>query len=190
MLVLVLASFVVARMAHAGAQIAVVRVDAGQKARELGEGHLVHTTLELDHGIERHPIVIPAPGVEFRMVGGAQIHVTVATHQAQQEPDLLLPAIDAARVFADEVLWHLVAQPVARAPDDLYMLDEQPHFFVQLAEHGLLGRLAVLDAALRELPRVRAQPFAPENLVAAIEQDDADVGPEAFPVEHNQTPIL
>jgi hypothetical protein len=37
---------------------------------------------------------------------------------------------------------------------------------------------------------VRAQPLAPENLIAGIQQDDADVGPEAFPVEHNQIPNL
>jgi hypothetical protein len=66
------------------------------------------------------------------------------------------------------------------------VLGQQPDFFVQFAEHRLLGRLTVLDAALRKLPGVGAQPLAPENLVARIEQDDADVGPEAFPVEHNQ----
>jgi hypothetical protein len=61
---------------------------------------------------------------------------------------------------------------------------------MQLAQHRLLGRLTVLDAALRKLPRMRAQPLAPENLIAGVQQDDADVGPEAFPVEHNQTPNL
>jgi hypothetical protein len=35
---------------------------------------------------------------------------------------------------------------------------------------------------------VGAQALAPEHLVAGVEQDDADVGPKAFPVEHNQTP--
>jgi hypothetical protein len=35
-----------------------------------------------------------------------------------------------------------------------------------------------------------AYAFAPENLVSLVEQDDADVGPEAVPVEHNQTPIF
>jgi hypothetical protein len=69
------------------------------------------------------------------------------------------------------------------------VLGPQAHFFMQFAKHRLLGRLTVLDAALRELPRVGAQPLAPEDLVARVEQDDADVGPEAFPVEHNQTPI-
>jgi hypothetical protein len=48
----------------------------------------------------------------------------------------------------------------------------------------------VFDAALRELPGVGAHALAPENLVARVEQDDADVGPEAFPVEHNQPQIL
>jgi hypothetical protein len=34
------------------------------------------------------------------------------------------------------------------------------------------------------------QPFAPEHLVAAVEQDDADVGSETLTVKHNQTPIF
>jgi hypothetical protein len=62
----------------------------------------------------------------------------------------------------------------------------QAHFLVQLAEHRLLGRLAVIDAALRELPGVGPDPLAPEHLVLLVEQDDADVGPEPFTVEHNQ----
>ena len=70
------------------------------------------------------------------------------------------------------------------------MLLVQAHLFVQLAEHRLLGRLAVLDATLWKLPRVRAQPLAPEHLVPLVQQDDADVGPEAFTVEHNQPQIF
>ena len=176
--------------AQPGAQVAVVVGDARQEARQFGQRHLVDAALELDHDIQRHPVLVPAPGVELGVVGGAQVHVAVAADQPQQEPDLLLAAVVAARVAADEVVGHLVAQPVARARDDLHVLGQQADFFVQLAEHRLLGRLAVLDAALRKLPRVRAQPLAPENLVARVEQDDADVGPEAFPVEHNQTPNL
>jgi hypothetical protein len=53
---------------------------------------------------------------------------------------------------ADEVVRHLVAQPVARAADDLDVIGQQPDFLVQFTEHRLLGRLAVLDSALRELP--------------------------------------
>ena len=122
------------------------------------------------------------------MVGGAQVHVAVAAHQAQQEPDLLLATVVTTRVFADELVGHFVAQPVARTPDDFDMLWPQANFFLQLAEHGLLGRFAVLDAPLRKLPGVRTQTFAPEDLVPCIEQDDADVGPEAFTVEHNLQP--
>ena len=59
---------------------------------------------------------------------------------------------------------------------------------MQFPEHGLLGAFAPIDAALRELPGVGADALAPENLVFLVEQDDADVGPEAVPVEHNQTP--
>ena len=70
------------------------------------------------------------------------------------------------------------------------MVGQQAHFFVELAEHRLLWRLTMLDAALRELPGMGADAFAPKYLVPVIEQDDADVRPKAFPVEHNQLRIF
>ncbi len=65
----------------------------------------------------------------------------------------------------------------------------QPHFFVELSVHRLLRRFTVFDSSLRELPRVRPEPFAPEHLVPLIEQDDADVGSEPLTVEHNEPQI-
>ena len=88
--------------------------------------------------------------------------------------------------IANEVLGHVVAQPVAGAGHDLDMLGPQPDFLVQFTEHRLLGRLAVLDAPLRELPGVGAQALAPKDLVVCVQQDNADVGPEPFTVEHNR----
>jgi hypothetical protein len=96
----------------------------------------------------------------------------------------------AARVAADEVGRHLVAQPVAGARDDAHVLWRQPHLLVELAEHRLLRRFAVVDAPLRELPGVGPYPFAPEDLVSVVEQDDADVGSEPITVEHNQPRFL
>jgi hypothetical protein len=58
----------------------------------------------------------------------------------------------------------------------------QPDFLVQLAKHRLFRRFPFVDAALRKLPKILADPFAPEHLVAAIGQNDADVGAIAFTV--------
>src|SRR6185295_12452797 len=146
--------------------------------------------LEFHHHVERHPILVPAPGVEFRMVGGAQVQVPVLPHELQQEPDLLLALVVATRVAADVPVRHLIAQPVTGTGDDAHMLGLQPHFFVQFPEHRLFGCLAPIDAALRKLPAVCAYALAPEHLVFLVEQDDADVGPKAVPVKHNQTPIF
>ena len=66
----------------------------------------------------------------------------------------------------------------------------QPHFFVQFAEHGLLGGFTPVNATLRKLPGVRTYALAPKHLIFLVEQDDADVGPKAVPVKHNQTPIF
>jgi hypothetical protein len=124
------------------------------------------------------------------MVGGAQVHVAVAAGQLQQEPDLLLALVVAARVAPDEVRRHLIAQPVAGPRDDAHVVLRQPHLLVELAEHRLLRRFAVVDAPLRELPRMGPYPFAPEDLVPMVEQDDADVGSEPITVEHNQPRFL
>ena len=58
----------------------------------------------------------------------------------------------------------------------------------EFAKQGLLGSFPPVYATLRKLPRVRTYAFAPKNLVSLVEQDDADVRPEAVSVEHNQTP--
>ncbi len=53
-----------------------------QETLELGEGAAVHLALEVDHVVERKPVVVPAPGVKLGMIGGAQGYVAVAADQA------------------------------------------------------------------------------------------------------------
>jgi hypothetical protein len=60
----------------------------------------------------------------------------------------------------------------------------EPDFLAQLAVHRRFRRLTGIDATLRELPRVLADPFAPENLVLAVDDDDGDVRAVAVTVEH------
>jgi hypothetical protein len=64
----------------------------------------------------------------------------------------------------------------------------QPDFLLELSVHGLLRRLALLDAALRKLPGVLVDALAPEHLVALVGEDDADVRTVAFLVEHRRPP--
>src|SRR5690606_2774938 len=105
-------------------------------------------------------------------------------------PDLFLPLVVAACIAADVAVRHLVAQPVTGAGNDAHMLGPQAHFLVEFPVHRLFGRLAPVDAPLRELPAVGADALAPEHLVFLINQDDSDVGPDAIAVKHNQTPML
>ena len=65
---------------------------------------------------------MPSPRIELGMLGDAQIHITVATHHAQQEPDLLLTTIVATHLSLDEMIGDLVTQPVAGAADDFDVL--------------------------------------------------------------------
>ena len=61
---------------------------------------------------------------------------------------------------------------------------------MQFPEHGLFRGFAPINAALRELPAVGTNSFAPEHLVLLVEQDDADVRAKSVPVKHNRTPIF
>src|SRR5437763_10835004 len=158
-----------------------------QVAVQLEQRFAVAVALEVDHDLERDPVVVPAPGVELGMVAAAQLDVAVAAHQAQQVPDLFLAAVGALAVAPHPAVGNLVAQPLARAPEDAHMGALQPDLLLELAVHGVERRLAVLDTALRKLPRVLADPLAPEHLVPGIGEDDADVRTVAFLVEHGRT---
>ena len=69
-----------------------------QKTFKFLERQTVDLALEVDHRIHRHPVLVPAPGVEFRVAAGAQRDIAIASGQAQQKPDLLLAAIEATVV--------------------------------------------------------------------------------------------
>src|SRR5262245_57579172 len=136
-----------------------------QEALQLEERAAIHVALEVDHRFQRNPVFMPTPGVELGMVGGAQRNVVVPTEQPKEIPDLLLAAVAAPVFPLDPVRGDLVAQPLAGAPEDLHVSSVEADLFLELPVHRLLGRLTGLDAALRKLPRVLADPFTPEHLV-------------------------
>src|SRR5690606_18279575 len=162
---------------------------AEQDPRQFDQRELVDLALELDHRLERHPIMAPTPGIEFRMRARAQTDVRVAPHQSQQQPDLLLPTVGVAPLAPYPVLVHFVAQPAACAAENPAVLRTQPDFLEKLPVHGLLGRFAVLDATLGELPGMFADTLAPEHLITRIDQNDADVRAKAFTVKHEKPSI-
>src|SRR5690349_9325236 len=86
-----------------------------QVALELHQRAPIDFALEIDHGFERHPVVVPAPRVEFGLVAGPQTDIIVATDQTEQIPDLLLAAVAAAPFALDPVMRDFVTQPLARA---------------------------------------------------------------------------
>src|SRR5689334_25068526 len=159
-----------------------------QVTLELHQGTAVDLALEVDHRLERDPVVVPTPRVELGMVGGAEAHVVVAAGQPQQIPDLLLSAVAASPLALDPVLRDFVTQPVARAAENPDVLRLQSDFLAQFPVHRLLGRLAGIDAALRKLPGVLSDPLAPENQVPAVDDDDGDVRAIAVTVEHRGHP--
>src|ERR1700743_1213694 len=106
------------------------RRSAAQETGELRQRQLIHIPLELDHTVERHPVVIPAPCIELRVIRGAQADIAIAPDHPEQEPDLFLATVMPAYFTLDELFRHLITQPVARATDHLDVLGKQPGFFV------------------------------------------------------------
>src|SRR4051812_45106979 len=104
--------------------------------------------------LQRYPVVVPAPCIEFGMSAGAQLHVAVPAGHAQEEPDLLLAAVAAATqrrlVSPQPLLGNVVSHPLAGAAEDAHMIGLQPDLFLELPVHRLHRGLALLDAALRE----------------------------------------
>ena len=85
----------------------------GKKPGEFGQGELVDPALELDHGVQRHPVVVPTPGVELRDGLVARRFKSLSrTFQLEQEPNLLLALVVATRFPPDVVIGHLVPQPI------------------------------------------------------------------------------
>src|SRR5215471_623745 len=156
-------------------------------AGKLRERALVHVPLEIDHRIERDPVLIPSPSVEFGALRGAQSHVAFTADKPEQKPYLLLPAVVSPPIPLEPARGNLVAQPVPCPAQDLHVRGEQAHLLLQLPVHSLHGRFPDLDSALRELPGVLFDALAPENLVAPVAQDDADVRPVAVSIEHTQS---
>src|SRR3989454_10396326 len=159
---------------------------------QLDQRLAVHLALELDHRLERHPVLVPAPGVELRMAASAQLDVAVAARHAQEVPCLLRAAVGAAVGLPRATrppFRHFIAQPVARATEDADMRALQADLLLELAVHRLHRRLAMVDAALRKLPGVLIDALAPEDFVALVGKDDADVRTVAFLVEHGCTAL-
>mgnify|MGYP003693813301 CR=1 FL=1 len=146
------------------------------EALELGQRAPIDFALEFDHGIERHPVVVPAPRVEFRALARAKRDVGIASDEPEQIPDLLLPAVASAPLALHPVMRHLVTQPVARASQDPDVLRLEPDFLVQLPVHCPFGRFTGVDAALRKLPRMFADPLAPKTWFFALTTTMATFG--------------
>src|SRR4030095_15880429 len=88
------------------------------EALEVDPRPSIRLALVFDYGLERHPVFLPAPCIEFGAIARAERDIVIATDEPKQVPDLLLPAVAPAPLALHPVLRHLVTQPVARAAQD------------------------------------------------------------------------
>ncbi|CFP60658.1 Uncharacterised protein [Bordetella pertussis] len=96
--------------------------------------------------------------------------------------------IVATPLSPDEVIRHVITQPITCTPQNADMLGLQAHLFMEFAIHGLHRAFAVLDATLRELPGMFPDSLAPEDLVFTVYENDADIGTVAFAIKHGPPP--
>jgi len=157
---------------------------------ELDEGAhhmLIGVALERDHQIRRAGELAPAPGVELGEDVAVQVDFALAAIEAEREPDLLLPLPALGRLRAFGVRREVVVDPLFGAAQQTGR--SYAGLFVQFAFGGDQQVLAVIDAALWELPVVRgrgpgaaAVPDAP----ILVEEDNADIGTIEGKIENRQ----
>ena len=87
---------------------------------------------------------------------------------------------------AHESVGEAVLQPAFSAAQNLDGISTQSQFFVELAEKSILGSLVILDAALRELPRVLPHPASPQNLPALVRDDNSYVWSIPVAIDHGE----
>jgi hypothetical protein len=76
-----------------------------------------------------------------------------------------------------------ITQPGARRTEHFDVRGTEANFLVQLTIQGLLERLALLDASLRELPPPAAVASTQQQLAVIAHQDDADIGAKSLGID-------
>jgi hypothetical protein len=149
----------------------------------------IGVALERDHQIRRLGEVSPAPGIEFGKVMAVEVNLALVAFEAEGEPDLFLP--DPALLVRRGVGWKVVSHPVLGAAERAGRA--YAGLLAQLALGGGQQVLAVVDAALRELPivwrRGRGAAAVPDAAVL-VEKDDADIGTIEGKVDRGQDDYL
>src|SRR5262249_52750440 len=144
----------------------------------------IDRALERDDQRRQALQALPAPGAELRLVAARAIDVDLAVvaGEAHREPFLRLSAIPALPGLTHDITRNIVVEPVR----DLGKLLDRADIglLVELAQRSRPRVLALIDAALRQLPGMGvvdvlgpAQALADEDAVSAVEHHDADAGP-------------
>lgn len=160
-----------------------VRLREGHR-RELPQRPLIDAALEKHDIIYRIPIFNPTPAIELRSIAGIKLECTFIAAQLEHEPHLFLADAQRLLVMPLQTFRQAITQPATGRPADLNIAWMQPGFLMQFAIHGIKRGLIRLDAPLRKLPDIAATAPRPENAVVGVQQNDADVGPEAVNINH------
>ena len=117
---------------------------------------------EFNHRVHRRPIGVPAPGVELRVIGGAW--QTSLSRPVSRNKTRFASGRDSCRAtHGESSAWHVVAQPVAGASQNLTWCGDRPTSSMSSRYMAASGLSPGLMPPLRKLPRVLAHPALPQN---------------------------
>lgn len=92
-----------------------------QERLEFRQCATVNVTLEIDNLFNGRPVIHPPPVVELGSWAHVQADPVIFSHQAQQEPDLLLAPKHTPVRVTQITLRYFVAQPLARTTDHTHV---------------------------------------------------------------------
>jgi hypothetical protein len=139
------------------------------------QGFAVDIPFELDYLLHRVPKAYPTPIVKLWLLILVQFDPAVIAFEAEQKPFLFLANTKRVAVLTDEILGKSIVQPILSLMQNLYIGLRQANFFIQLSKQGLFHRLALLNPALRKLPRTLPYSFRPQQLSLPIANDNANI---------------
>lgn len=166
------------------------RIIIREKQRsELAKCPLVDPAFKENDVPDSLPIVQPHPIVKFGSGVTIEPDALLIRAQLQQEPDLLLADAYRTPTTPDQMPRQPIAQPPASPSQDRHIVLPETDLLVQLAVERVFNRLAILNTALGELPRVFAAAPSPKHPPITISDNKAHVRPETVGINHLARPI-
>ena len=149
------------------------------KRAELVQCSRIHSSLEVDHLIDRSPKFDPAPSIELRVLAAIETHAVIGSDEFEDKPALFLANTERYAAASHEFLRKPVLQPVTGRTQDFDVSAGQTDFLMEFAIHGFFRAFSQQHAALRKLPAAAADASGEQQFAVVIRKNDTYVRPKA-----------